>query len=571
MLKSSGRRLLVVALGSGLVLSGGGATAADPVRITEPVHVTSGDPDPGRTFTTPSVAIDPANPLVAVATLSEARTRRCGLARTSDGGQTWTRLDSSPSPSSHPFCFTANFAVAQGQVAFGRNSTLYYALPGWDVQDGSGTRGNVSLVVARSSDLGDSWQTTIVRDNRGKEGDEVENAARPITSLVVDRERGNDDTVYVTWTRNFPNRTAPNLEPVRAFMAVSTDGGRSFSEPVDLVADAFESEAVRNEALKTTTTTTPTGPTTTTTVPAPGSRVAQPNQAANFGGRDATLTLDDDGTVYVAWRAQSSNITPAVHNALFLTKTTDNGRTLTVSQITDWTPRARQPVLRWSKKGGGQGTLHLVYEGTNRPAINNDSDIFYRRSIDGGRTWTDPKVLNDDDPALLYAQGIPNMSIAPNGRIDVVWWDLRNDPGLNFANDVYHASSSDNGATWSANNRITDQVVDRRVGVFGNNFDVSAPPALATTNAHVLVAWDDTRNSAPGELGAGTQDVYTANVQYAAVAGGTSNAAKIVLAAVVGLLVVGLVLLSVALATRRTGTRPRPARAGQDQAPAKVG
>lgn len=570
MTKSS-LRCLVAAVGAGLLLTGGGASAAGPERITKPVQVTTGDLDPGRTFTTPSVAVDPANPLVAVSTLTEARTRRCGLARTTDGGQTWTRLDSSPSPASYPNCFTANFAVAQAQVAFGRNSTLYYALPGWDEQDGGQRSGNISLIVARSTDLGNTWQTTIARDNRGKQGDAVENAGRHITSLVVDTRSGNDDVVYVTWTGSLPNTVAPNLEPVRPFMAVSTDGGRTFSERVDLIGGVFESEGLRNEALKTTTTTTPTGPTTTTTAPAAGSRAAQPNQAANFGGRDATVTVDKKGTVYAAWRAQTSNITPPTQNALFLSATTDKGKTLNVTQITDWTPRARQPVLRWSGEGGANGTLHLVYEGTNRPTVNNDSDIFYRRSTDGGKSWTEPKVLNDDDPTKIFAQGIPNMSVAPNGRLDVVWWDLRNDPGLNFANDVYHTSSTDGGATWSANRRVTDQVVDRRVGVFGNNFDVSAPPGLSTTNAHVLVGWDDTRNSQPGELGAGTQDVYTANIQYQAVAGGTSRIVKIALAAVVGLLLVGLVLLGVGLGARRRAGPPPSAGKRPEQAEAKVG
>ena len=546
------RSLAIGAVGMAVVQ--GSAMAASAPQVTQPVQVTTADLDPARTYTTPSVAIDPGNPLNVVSTVSEARTRRCGLARSTDGGQSWRVLDSSPSPESYPFCFTANFAVAQAQVAFGRNGALYYALPGWDVQDGGGTRGNVSLIVARSDDLGDTWRTAVVHNTRGKQGDDVENAGRPINSLVVDTKSGNDDIVYVTWTRNFPNRSAPNAEPVRPFVAVSTDGGRNFSAPVDLIAGVFESASIRAEALKTTTTTTPPGPTTTTTAPPAGSRAAQPDQAANFGGRDATLAVDKKGTVYVAWRAQSSNLTPATFNALFLSKSTDKGKTFTVNQITPWTPRARQPQLRWSPEGGGTGTLHLVYEGTNRPgAVGDDSEIFYQRSSDGGKTWDPFKILNDDDQRQVFAQGIPNMTVAPNGRLDAVWWDLRNDPGFNFANDVYHASSTDNGTTWSKNVRVTDRLIDRRIGVFGNNFDVSGPPALATSNAFVMVGWDDTRNAERGELGSGTQDLFTAAVQYQAVGTGTSNVVKVVLASVVGLLLVGLILLAAGLASRRRG------------------
>lgn len=551
-------RVLAAAAAGAFLVVQAQAVAATPPQLTKPVQVTTGDVDPGRTYTTPALAIDPANPLHVVTTVAEARTRRCGLARSTDGGQTWKRLDSSPSLPSYPYCFTANFAASQAMVAFGRNSTLYYALPGWDVQD-QGNRFNVSLLLARSTDLGNTWHTTLVRDTRGKQGEDQENAGRPVTSLVVDTKHGNDDIVYVTWTRTLPNKAAPNAEPVRPFLAVSTNGGRDFSQPVDLVAGVFDNAAIRAEAIRTTTTI---AGSTTTTAPA-GSRADKIDQAANFGGRDASLALDDNGAVYVVWRAQTANLNPASLNALFLSTSTDRGKTFAVTQVTDWTVRARQPILRWSKDGGRRGTLHMVYEGSDHPTVTNDSDIFYRRSTDGGKSWTDRVVLNTDDPSKLFAQGIPNMTVAPNGRVDVVWWDLRNDPGINFGNDVYHVSSPDNGRTWSKNLRVTDQLVDRRVGVFGNNFDVSGPPALAATNAYVLVGWDDTRNAAPGELGAGTQDLFTAALQYTAVAGGTSRAVKLALAAVGGLVAVGLAMLLVAVGGRdRSQGRARPARAG---------
>lgn len=564
MLKSPGRCLAVAAIAV-VLTTAGSVSAAEPPQLTKPVQVTTGDVDPGRTYTTPSIAVDPSNPLTVVATLSEARTRKCGLMRSGDGGQSWERLDSSPALPTHPYCFTANFASSQALVAFGRSSTLYYALPGWDVQD-DGNRFNVSLLLARSTDLGNTWQTTIVRNTRGKAGEAQENAGRPITSLVVDTKHGNEDIVYVTWTRSLPNVLAPNAEPVRPFIAVSTDGGRAFSEPIDLTAGVFNSETVRAEALKTTTTLATASPSPTTTAPPAGSRVALPNQAANFGGRDASLTIDKKGTLYVAWRAQTSNITPAVQNAIFLSTSTDRGKTFSVTQVGAYTPRARQPMLRWSPEGGRDGTLHLVYEGTSRPDVANDSDIFYRRSLDGGKTWTDHKVLNDDDPAKIFVQGIPNMAVAPDGRVDIAWWDLRNDPGINFGNDVFYASSSDNGATWSKNIRISDQLIDRRVGVFGNNFDVSGPPALASSNAFAVFGWDDTRNAKPGELGAGTQDLFTAAAQYKAVAGGTSRVVKVVLAAVAGLLFVGLILFLAALGSRRSRPSSDSEVAGQSRA-----
>ena len=74
------------------------------------------------------------------------------------------------------------------------------------------------------------------------------------------------------------------------------------------------------------------------------------------------------------------------------------------------------------------------------------------------------KVIPDND----LAKSRPNITFAPNGRGDVVWWDTRDDPGIR-ANDVYYAYSTDNGSTWSKNVRVTDQSIDRRLGVWANN------------------------------------------------------------------------------------------------------
>jgi hypothetical protein len=199
-----------------------------------------------------------------------------------------------------------------------------------------------------------------------------------------------------------------------------------------------------------------------------------------------------------------------------------------------------------------------------------DRDIIYRRSTDGGKTWTDPKVLNDDDPAKLAGQFLPNLSVAPNGRLEAVWWDFRDDPGT-YSNDVYYTSSTDDGTTWSKNIRVNDRPINRTIGPWSNGFDERQPPGIASTNDYTVVGWDDTRN---GDVVSQTQDIYSDAIQYEAIGSGTSRAAKLVLAAALGLLGVGLVLVIVALATggfrRRQPPPPRPT-AADDRTPAGVG
>jgi hypothetical protein len=78
---------------------------------------------------------------------------------------------------------------------------------------------------------------------------------------------------------------------------------------------------------------------------------------------------------------------------------------------------------------------------------NNPADVMFIRSSDGGKTWSDPLRINDDpDSGAWHWFGA--MSVAPNGRIDVTWYDTRNDPA-NLLSEVTYAFSRDGGETWS--------------------------------------------------------------------------------------------------------------------------
>lgn len=41
---------------------------------------------------------------------------------------------------------------------------------------------------------------------------------------------------------------------------------------------------------------------------------------------------------------------------------------------------------------------------------------------------------------------------------------------------MYYVASFDNGRTWSKNLRVTDQSIDRKIGTFAQNFDLSHLP-----------------------------------------------------------------------------------------------
>jgi hypothetical protein len=584
MLNPRSRRRLALAGVAAVALAQGvaGAATNNPIRLTQPVQATKADQDPLRTYSGPFMAVDPSNDNHIVASFVDMRTRRCGLMRSTDAGQSWRRLDASPANASYPFCLSNNSNIFQGPLAFGRNGTLYYGLTGWDVQDrAAGSGGNVDIQVARSTDLGDTWQTTIVHNARGNEGEKVENN-RPVGNIAVDSKSGSDDVVYISWQFSTPLLLAPNANPTRAVVAVSTNGGRTFADPVDIAAPVWADPANRQKAISSPTATTLAPGVTTTTIAKPdGSRAAQPDQAANLGGRNPALAVDNKGNAYALWFNTSANIAPSVINGEWVSRSSDNGKTWTAVQVGPMSPATGGiGRIAWSPQGGPQGTVHIVSQvnttvtSDNTSGVSGSGDIAYKQSTDGGKTWSPQKIVNDDNPADMLGQYIPMISVAPNGRLDVAWWDTRSDPGIR-GNDVYYSHSDDNGKTWSKNMRITDKTIDRKLGVWGNNFDMSSPPGIASTNAFAIFGWDDTRNSdvsspANAGFGGGVQDIYTAAVQYKVLGGGTSTAVKSALAGVVGLLLVGLVLLAVSLGQRRRVGDSAPRSTVGGKAPAGV-
>jgi hypothetical protein len=508
---------LAALLLAALILAGVGPAggASSSPRLTQPVKASGEDLEPSRTYADPYLLLDPDNPLTVVAATVEMRTRTCRVFRSTNGGTSWKLLDSTPELATFPFCFHTRGASTMTPMAWGRNGTLYLGRTGWDTQDigppGSfpGTWGNMSVLLGRSSDLGDTWDTTVVRSARGKEGADMETNI-PVSSVAVDPTSGEDDIVYVTYASSRYQARPP--VPDAPMVAVSTDGGRTFAEPV--VAIGGDIERVLGG------------------VPATGS--------------EQQLVVTEDGTVHLLWLGEVEDT-----YLLLLSTSTDRARTFTTKPIGSPTERTADffmgSAFRWSPEGGDQGTLHVLYEDrVDGPW--GDRDILHRASTDGGRTFSPPHRINDDDPAGRRIQGSPNLAIAPNGRIDAIWYDFRNDPGL-FANDLYYSFSLDNGRTWSKNERVTDQPIRRKIGVWSNGYDQRQPPGVASSDELAVFAWDDTRH---GDEVTQTQDVFSAAAQFEPVGGGGSNGWWYAAGAAGGLALVGLILL---VFTRVSGAR----------------
>ncbi|HET9229470.1 MAG TPA: sialidase family protein [Thermoanaerobaculia bacterium] len=102
----------------------------------------------------------------------------------------------------------------------------------------------------------------------------------------------------------------------------------------------------------------------------------------------------------------------------------------------------------------GKGVLHAVYsydpDGFNTGDV---IDVFHRRSINGGATWSPEFRLNDDK--TTSDQYFPTIQ-SDGSKVMATWYDRRLDPG-NLLQDYYKRISTDSGLTWEASERVSDE------------------------------------------------------------------------------------------------------------------
>jgi cysteine-rich repeat protein len=101
--------------------------------------------------------------------------------------------------------------------------------------------------------------------------------------------------------------------------------------------------------------------------------------------------------------------------------------------------------------GPNRGNLYAVW--VEREAGGGEKrDVFVSTSSNRGTIWSAPVRVNDDPAG--NDQVMPWLSVNDLGTVEVVWYDYRNWKGM-YTVDVYGARSSDGGATFSSNFRVT--------------------------------------------------------------------------------------------------------------------
>jgi hypothetical protein len=98
--------------------------------------------------------------------------------------------------------------------------------------------------------------------------------------------------------------------------------------------------------------------------------------------------------------------------------------------------------------GPTRGTVYIL--ASVNPPGGDPLDVHLIRSSDGGASWSDPIRVNDDPTNNGAYQWLAAHSVAPNGRIDAVWYDTRNSGQTNIS-ELFYAYSYDGGDSWRGN------------------------------------------------------------------------------------------------------------------------
>lgn len=432
---------------------GVGVLAAGDITVSPPVLV--GDVGLVAVNNSPQVVRNPVNPAnVVVVNRVDRPGFSAAINASTDGGRSWTTtVPPLPRGKDRPFAPSA---------AFGPDGTLFVTY--------------VNL-VGRGNRPETLW--VAASDNGGRSfGDPTRiTGEHPFQArLAVD---ASDGTLHVTWLQadelallSFPGRP-------RILASRSSDRGRTWSQPVR-VSDPGRPRVGAGVPV----------------VTGPGELVVV---YEDFKGD----RRDFENLEGPAWSEPFAHV---------VTRSTDGGRSFSPgTELDDGVVPSRRflPFLpEFPGVAGRDAHLYVTWA----DGRNGDLDVFLRRSSDGGRTWGEPVRVNDNPLGDGTSQYLPQVDVAPGGRVDVVYLDRREDP-TDVLMQASLAFSHDGGERFRSLT-VSPERFDSRIGASAAPHlepDFGSRLGLVSSDEEALVAWTDTTL---GSRASGRQDVATRRVTF---------------------------------------------------------
>ncbi len=159
-------------------------------------------------------------------------------------------------------------------------------------------------------------------------------------------------------------------------------------------------------------------------------------------------------------------------------------------------------------RSGGSTNNNIYMLASVVPPGRSTTDVMFVRSTDGGLTFSAPRRINDDpvNPSKWHWFG--TLSVAPNGRLDSVWYDTRN-AANNTDSQLFYSFSTDGGVTWSANVAVSNAF--NPFEGYPNQSKIGDYITIVSDNTGGNVAYSATFNFNPTR-GQHEEDVYYVRV-----------------------------------------------------------
>lgn len=217
------------------------------------------------------------------------------------------------------------------------------------------------------------------------------------------------------------------------------------------------------------------------------------SRSSQFSG----VSVDPSGNIFVSYLDNFGS-----GNSISVSNSTDGGLTFSTRAVVakkvtappNPLPGNRFRIFNVPQIAADSKGVYVVWDdfGTR------DSDILSVRSLDGGSTWGSPVRVNDVNTGQQF---FPSVAVSA-GTVSVVWYDSRLGQlsnGTIKGLDVFYSKSTDSGATFSTNIRVTStsfnpNLVKRTdfgdTQIFmGDYIQVAASPTA------VYAIWTDNRNA----------------------------------------------------------------------------
>jgi len=274
---------------------------------------------------------------------------------------------------------------------------------------------NTDAVVAKSVDFGQSW-SVVIADRDGEDAD------KPVLAV-----RGKD--VYLAFNREREMR-----------VAASHDGGITFT------ASNVAPELNLIRALGSGATVDPKG----------GIHLAWAGYTRGINvGRRARLSL----TSYSVLASYSEGSVGPGRVNLYTSRSTDGGKTWTTTQMATssaapdcWAFRCEPGFLgaQIAIASDAAGTLYALWNAGTQNAA--PERIYFASSTTAGETWSEAADVSLAPPGVEHA--FPALVAGEAGDVRIAWMATRRAPLWN----TYYRSSTNGGATWSAESKLSNYV-----------------------------------------------------------------------------------------------------------------